>query len=367
MIHAFVKVLLITLLVIGCWSMTGCESPDKTASGKYYLPEAGGDVGEMIVVMDSAKWQGDLGRELRRSFSASVPGLPQDEPYFTLRQVSPRRFNSILKTAKNILIVTSLEGNSSDTRELMKEFTPESLTRIREDTSIFMVSRKDEFAKGQELMSLFAKDDATLISRIKANSDRLVNHFNQIESKRIAQKIFRRREQGVMTRLWDDHKFHIQLPEGYELSKSLPNFAWIRFLDPEFEKNIFIYHEPYTSDEIFTSKDMVTFREEVTQTMIRDIQKPQLYLTYQKELPFHVTEVNFKNKFALETRGLWKFSDSSGGGPFLSYTFVDEKLNRLYYIEGYAYAPSTDKYKFIRELYTILWTFQTESERINNN
>jgi hypothetical protein len=111
---------------------------------------------------------------------------------------------------------------------------------------------------------------------------------------------------------------------------------------------------------------MVPFREKITETYIRDIEKPQIHLTFQPEMPFEVTEVNFNNKFALETRGLWKLSDSSAGGPFLSYTFADEKSNRMYYIEGYAYAPSMDKYKFIQELYTILWTFKSEASNSNN-
>lgn len=351
--------LLILFLVSACE-----EGSKKTGNSeeKYYLPDAGGNIGEMLVLMDSAKWQGELGKTVRQAFAASVPGLPQDEPYFDLKYISPRKFNSVLKFAKNVLIVMTLEGNSRDSRELRKDFTPASLNRINSEPDLYMTTRTDEFARGQEILYLFSKDDEALIRKVKENQSRLVNHFNQIESDRIAKKIFARREINIEKKLMEDQKFTFKIPNGYDLAKNLKNFAWVRFLDAEYEKNVFVYHEPYTSDEIFKTKDLEVFREKITGTLMRDIEKPQIYMTYQPQLDFDVREINFKGKFALETRGLWKLSDISGGGPFVSYTFVDQELNRLYYVEAYVYAPSMDKFPLVREMQTILNTFQTESE-----
>jgi hypothetical protein len=355
-----------SLIIIGILCFTACDSPDKQATEKYYLPDAGGELGEMLVVMDADKWSGPLGKSIKYTFASSIPGLPQDEPYYALKPIIPSKFNNVLRSAKNIIIVMTLEGNSKESRAVRKEFSPESLQRIKEDTSLFMVTRHDEHAKGQEIMYLFAKDDETLINHIYENYDRLLNHFNRIEANRTAEKIFSSTAKGAMSLLKKDHNISLQIPFGYEISQSGKNFAWLRYWDQEYEKNIFIHYVPYTSDEIFKTKDMVPFREKITEAYIRDIEKPQIYLTFQPEMPFVVSEVNYNNKFALETRGLWKLSDSSAGGPFLSYTFADEKSNRLYYIEGYAYAPSMDKYKFIQELYTILWTFESEGSNSTN-
>ena len=76
-------------------------------------------------------------------------------------------------------------------------------------------------------------------------------------------------------------------------------------------------------------------------------------------MPYYTQEINLNGNYAFELRGLWKLSDISAGGPFVSYTTVDEKLGRLYYIEGYVYRPSDDKRDWIREMDTILQTFQT--------
>jgi hypothetical protein len=53
------------------------------------------------------------------------------------------------------------------------------------------------------------------------------------------------------------------------------------------------------------------------------------------------------------------------GGPYIGYALVDEKAGRLYYIEGFAYAPGKDKREIMRELDAILWTFRT-SQGLNS-
>ncbi len=61
----------------------------------------------------------------------------------------------------------------------------------------------------------------------------------------------------------------------------------------------------------------------------------------------------------METRGLWKLKNNSRGGPFLSYIFVDEPTNRLYYLEGFIMGPGVDKKReFMRQLEAILTSFQ---------
>jgi len=74
-------------------------------------------------------------------------------------------------------------------------------------------------------------------------------------------------------------------------------------------------------------------------------------------MPYYTKEVNLNGTYAFEMRGLWKNSDISAGGPFVSYTTVDQKLGRLYYIEGYVYHPSGDKRDWMREMDTILKSF----------
>lgn len=69
----------------------------------------------------------------------------------------------------------------------------------------------------------------------------------------------------------------------------------------------------------------------------------------------------------MESKGLWRISDLSRGGPFISYTIVDEESQLIYYVEGYVDSPGTRKKNFVRELETILATFKTKSDLAATN
>lgn len=57
--------------------------------------------------------------------------------------------------------------------------------------------------------------------------------------------------------------------------------------------------------------------------------------------------------------GLWITNTRTMGGPFKSYTTVNESSGDLYYVEGFLYAPGEDQRDMMKELNVILKTFKT--------
>lgn len=353
--NPFTHLIFVGLCLLAIWS---CSSK-KGENSKSYLPVARGADGVILVVMDSSLWTDSLGAELKKTFAGSIPGLPQDEPYFTIRRINPLKLNDILKAAKNMIFVTTLDQRGSESNAMRNYMTGESLKRIQADSSIFRFTNKDVYARGQEILHLFGQDQDQLIAHIRANRSALRNYFLNIEKGRISQNLFNKEEKNMSTLLEKDHGFSLRIPHGYELAKNEKDFVWVRFLDSEFEKDVFVYHTPYVSKEPFD--DPVEYRESITSKKMRDVEKPEVYMTTQ-DVPHQVEEVNFKGKYAKETRGLWKLSDISGGGAFVSYVFVDESQKRMYYLEGYVYAPAGDKREFMREMEVILSTFRSGEE-----
>ena len=348
------KIIFSTLILF--YLLSNCSSDNQTSNN--FLPNATGTESEMLIVMDSSKFKNNLGRSLINVFGENIYGLPQPEPYFDLKYIRPNNFNNILKFAKNIIITFTLEGNSPSSRLLRKEFNQSSIEKIEKDTSLFMMIKKDQYAKGQEILYLFSKDDSTLLEHIKKNKNKLRNYFENRVIKNVNKKKLSNTNKNISKDLIKRFGYNITVPSGFSIGKLDSQFVWLREIDPELEKNIFIYFENYISDEIFYKKNIEDFRKKISLKYLRDIENPSIYMTYQKELPFLKKEVNFKKRFSIETRGLWKLSDISGGGPFLSYTFVDKKSNRLYYLEGYVYAPGSKKRDLMREIYSILWSFK---------
>ncbi len=324
------------------------------------LPPANGEIGEIILIMDSSQYQGELGEAVRSTFNISVEALPQDESMFNMHYANPLRVNSVLRRARNLLYVTTLDDKSDDSKTLRALFTNESLKKIYNDTTEYVRVKKDEYAEWQTVMHLYGKNSRILTNHIYRNQDYLREIFERLEIENLKKKIFASREKEIERTLRIDHGYSIKVPYGYDIAKNLPNFSWFRFLEADHEKNIFIHYQDFTSQDQLS--DMAAYRDEITTTYLRDSEKPSLYITYQDILPALTDTITFKKKFALRNKGLWKISDNSGGGPYISYTFVDEENARIYYIEGYVYAPGRQKKNYIRELDAILSTFKTPSE-----
>src|SRR5690606_29551694 len=52
-----------------------------------------------------------------------------------------------------------------------------------------------------------------------------------------------------------------------------------------------------------------------------------------------IKDINYKNTFAREVRGIWRMEKYLMGGPFVAVLMLDEAQNRLILACGYVYAP----------------------------
>lgn len=357
---------LISVLFLGLLAMfSACGSSGEGSSDT--LPIARGSAGELLLVMDSASWQGELGDELRETFLKAMPGLPQAEPYFSVRYVDPFKLNRVLRSAKNMLFVATLDNETVGGRKMRSFFTQASVERIEEDPNLYQFSKKNQFARGQEVLFLFGTSDDALIENLQNNREEIRNHFHKVEINRLQQSLYKANEKRKLSSSFlKENGFYFRVPFGYEQVplEDTENFVWVRNLGDEADRSIFVGYKDYTSEEAFKPENILDFREEIfsNQYISND---SSVYMTHQSWSSMPLVEfdtVNFNGKYAIEARGRWKLSNDSRGGPFLSYTFVDEESGRLYYIEGFVYRPSENKRAFIREVEAILKTFKTPSE-----
>ncbi len=340
-------------------SLSNCSS---LIDEKALLPPATGESGEIVLVMDSAKWMGPLGDEIRNTFRAPFPGLIQDEPYFNLVYVDPDKLNSVLRNSRNMVFVNTLEGNSRGDIILRNYFTKESLETIKSDTTIFMSKQNDLFAKGQAVMHLFQNTGERLIQHVRNNRASIQHYFTSVEKQRFYRALYKApTEKGIENTLLQEHQCFLKIPYGYEVALEANNSIWIRQMDNKVDKNLFITYKDYTEEQAFNRKNIVNYRDRTWKRFLLGDDSLS-YMVTEPLVPVDSTSLNWKNKFTVETRGVWKLKNNSMGGPFLGYTFVDESLGRLYYIEAFIYAPGEKKRNTLRELETILGTFETKSE-----
>lgn len=356
-----------TLLIICCtlfFFACNISNEDKIS----VLPKAKGKSGEIILSMDSAKWADTLGSEIRATFKPIVEGLPRGEALFSVRYVDPRRLNSVLKQVKNIIFVSTLDSRSKGSRIINNYFTKESKQQIKENNKLFVFTDQNVFARGQEVMYLFGQNDEQLIDHVSTNRAQLQSHFNSIEDKRLKKELYKTNEvKGVNQMLINKHSCSMRIPFGYQLVENISGFVWVRRIETRVDKDIFISYRDFDNEEIFKDENIIELRESITSKYLFDDPADlSTYVTTQSYMPLIHEEVNFTNKYAIRTKGLWKTNNNAMGGPFLSFTFVDEILNRLYYIEGFIYSPGKSQREYMREMAVILSTFKTSKELSKN-
>lgn len=345
-------ILLSTLLFTLLFS---CETDDKSEKSSN-MGKARGETGEIILVMTPNQWESPLGDLIRNIFTENVEGVPQDEPLYNLRRTDPSNFNSVLKSTKNLIFVATLDDKSSEGKQLTKYFTENSIERIKSNPELFSFTQSDVYAKGQEVLYLFGRTQEELIENIKENKESVQDLYNGIEEKRLVSNLKKSTSKGVMNYLSDSLGLDIIIPSGYDLAVKGENFTWIRKLDQKEEVNFWVAKLPFTDEAVFDPQNIKQIRNQLGRRYITDLDNDSLYLTTQDELDLVIDTVNLNGNYALRTKGMWKYSDNSRGGSFISYLFADEKDGELYYLEGYLDNPGEDKREPLRKIKAILST-----------
>ena len=326
------------------------------------LPEATGEFGEIVIVMDKRRWDGELGVALKEVFHSDVPGLARREPFFTTRVIQPSEFNKIFRMGKNLVFVTTFDSKSSSDTWVQNTFSEDAKAKLMADASLFMNTGENQYAKGQKVLRLFGKDEAALKANLRENKEVIRNFFNIAEKQRLAKEIrMTQATRTLVNSIRNKFGYTIKIPASYEMAISEDDFMWARYLPSVGpSKNLFVYFKEYESQDEFDHANVIKLRNEIGKKYIfGDPKNPESYMTTEmKYVPIAQRNINFDGKYTVETKGAWKTNNLSIGGSFVSYTFLDEETNRLYYIEGFVIHPNEEHREHIRELESLLTTFR---------
>jgi hypothetical protein len=203
----------------------------------------------MIIIMDSLQWKKPLGIEIRKIFLAELAGLPRSEPAFNVIFVHPNKKIKLLTQIRNLVYVFTLDQQSSGSRILREDFSPETLAKIQTDTSFFLSTEKDEYARGQQVMYLFGDTEENLLRHLQQNRQGLREYFNTIERKRLIENLSKTKStEGISSVLKKDLGSVIDIPFGYKVADKTKNFIWLRQIETEEDNSIFITWKPYESE-----------------------------------------------------------------------------------------------------------------------
>lgn len=319
----------VTLIsAIGCDSFRSLTGAKKTAQGSPY---------EVLVVCDGREWESPLGEELRTVLGTPVEMLNQVEPMFDIVRITARDFKHLLPSYRNILKVLC---------------SPEV-----KETAI--LAQYDVVASPQIVLTFQGPSTAAMVEYLRQNGESLLQVLEIAERNRTIE--YARKQGAKALEKIVREEFDIELPisNGYLFRAESDDFVWASNEYPVASQGFFIYTHPFKGKASITTEALVKARNDFA----KRIPGPSdgSYMTTVKRIPNIEDDgyvdflpqrkvVKIDGREWIELRGFWEVERDFMGGPFVSYTTLDEREGELLTIDCYVYSPKYGKRNFLRPL-----------------
>jgi len=324
----------IASILLSILLLQGCNSNPVRA-------RATGFAYEIVVTMDKALWDSETGQSIKDDLESEIPGLPQPEAAFKITYATPGNFNGLLTYVRNILVV-KLDNSM---------YTKTSLTY-----------ENDRWTQGQVVLTITAPDAQSIVEYMKSNeTNRIARFFTNIEMNRAAEQFGKNYSKDVMDNVKSRFDIMLNVPTDITYTRNEEDFFWASNNANTGRTDLIVYTFPYTDPNTFTEKYLIAKRDSVLKKNLPGA-FPDSYMATETRYNLSYTPVTLRGKYCGILRGQWKMVGDMMGGPFVSHARLDETNNRVVVVEGFVYAPETNKRNFIRRIEAALYTLRLPGE-----
>ena len=310
-------------------------SCNESSRKKALLPNISGKAGEVIVVINKSDWEGALGTELRDFMSAECPFLPQKEPLYTLVDVVPTTFTNLFKVHRNIILFN-----------VSPNVTNPGISYL-----------KDQWAAPQCVVNVNAPDSATATELIHKDKFKIMAWIEQAERDRVIANTTKFGEVAVSKAVADNFGGSFLVPSGFSIKKKTKDFYWISYETTYIQQGFFIYRFPASGKDDLTKENLVSARNAVLKENVPGMFE-NTYMTTSTFAEPSLEYLKFKGREFANMRGFWEVENDYMGGPFVSHSFYSPDAKYIYVVEAYVYAPKYDKRHYLRQVESLLYSFQ---------
>lgn len=328
------------LSVVGCDSFKTLSSAKKAAQGAPY---------EVLVVCDGSEWESELGAELRAVLEEPVEMLNQQEPIFDVVRITQRDFKHLLPSYRNIIkVICSPDVAQSS-----------------------IIAKYDEVAAPQISLTFQGPSVKAMVEYLKANGEDLRQVLEMAERDRTVAMAKQNGAKELEKLVYDKFGVNMAIPSGYLFRAESEDFLWLSNEYPAASQGLVLYTHPFSGAKSVTTDALIKVRN----NFVKRIPGPSdgSYMTSVMRIPNLEDSgyVNFKparktltidGREWVELRGFWDVEGDFMGGPFVSYTTLDENTGKMLTIDCYVYSPKEDKRNFLRTLEHLVYgvTFPTK-------
>lgn len=320
---------LVVLPIFAFLLFISCEEVEK----KDYLPNSIGAYNTLTVVIDNELWNSEVGDGIRENFAAPALGLTWDEALFSITQIPPQVFSGAVRNTRAVLYVM-------------------------EDSLNIAHMKKNMYAKPQKVGVIKGRTKAEIIANLNTKAPEFIEAFKELELDE-AQKRFLKslsKEKAIQ----NNFGVELNVPSIYKVGREEKDFVWIDRQIQKGNMNIIAYSVPwntFSNDSTFV-QDIIRMRDSIGSLFIpgEDIPGKENFMITEKAFSPYVFPVEIAGRKAAEVRGIWEMSGYPMAGPFLTYIINDKPNNRKLVLEGFTFAPATEKRDYMFELEAIMKT-----------
>lgn len=326
----------LTYLVAAVTAVLSIVSCSEEKRKKALLPNISGKAGEVIVVIDKGLWEGSVGTVLRDTLTADCPFLPQREPLYNLVDVAPSGFGSMFQVHRNIIIVNI---SSSVTEP-------------------GVVIKQNLWAAPQCVIYINAANSESAVALIKENSGKIITTLEQAERDRVIANSKKYEERALAPAVTEVIGGSPHFPSGYQLKKKTSDFVWITYAPQGTQQSVLAFKYPVNEGEDMMSRTSLT--DNINEMLKNNVPGmfENTYMTIASGITPSVKYMNYKGHAFAEVRGLWDVYNDYMGGPFVAHVFYSQDGKDMIVLLGFVYAPKYDKRQYLRQVESILYSFE---------
>lgn len=319
-----VSVVALTLIMAASCT-TKPQTASKTAIGMPY---------ESFVLCDNEAWESGIDSALYRTVGARVAGLPRPESYFyILGHKSHAEASSMERKYGNLISIN------------IDPIYTEPTLKVEDNV----------YARPQVVISVNAPTIESAKRFIEEHGAEIAGHFEIGERNRSLADSRR----SSMPKLMEQFKKHtgieMHIPAGFGRANSGDrSLLWFM---RDYEKKaqyIFAFSQRYNGPEDFEGAALE--RMLINKLAVVHSDKPGSRLTISQNAPIYWSEIVANGRLWYELRGCWEVTFDQMGGPFVSFSTLDEERGIITTIVFALYAPEEQQRGLMGELEYLIYT-----------
>lgn len=328
-ISKIAAIVLLLVTFVGCREIHSLsDSNKKPIQGSAY---------EVLVICNNAEWESALGTKLRELLGQPIEMLNQNEPMFNVLRVTANDFRHLLVQHRNILKVVISD-------------------KVQQAQ---IVAQYDVDAAPQIVLTFQAPTQQSALEYLQTNGDALVKVLEIAERNRTIAYAEKHNVKLLNDLLAEQFDISVKIPKGYELRSQSEDFIWASYEFPVASQGFFCYSYPYRGKGSLSVDHLVAMRN----AFAKRIPGPSAgsYMITVEQIPdaegrsaiplrplYRTVVVNGREW--IEMRGFWDVENDYMGGPFVSYTTINDATNEVFTIDCYVHSPKYGKRNFLRPL-----------------